>query len=243
MADGGVSGWPKAQVPSLHRSQRRGREGPRRAMNLTFDPNKVPPTSASRRCEQSLRNISDNKTRFAYAIELFDFAAVPTRRLLAPRGAGKARRNQQWREIAGRDGGLSIYHFRSSLQAVTTWVSKDRNLLSRVDCDKLRDAGRLFDLTFPETKYLRHAIAHSADRLSTEKWVKEQTHSATYHLSTDPTQTMQAQFILGEHFDGRVFRSMWRGNFVSYELSERTLEALTTVESGVIASFFSVLTP
>jgi hypothetical protein len=175
----------RSTARTFHRSQRRGREGPRRAMNLTFDLNKVPPTSASRRCQQSLRNIRDNKTRFAYAIELFDFAAVPTRRLFTTHGAGKARRNQHWREMAGRDGGLSIYHFKSSLKAVTTWVGKDRNLLSQVDCDKLRDAGRLFDRTFPEAKYLRHAIAHSADRLATEKEVKAHTHSRTFYLSTD----------------------------------------------------------
>jgi hypothetical protein len=212
-------------------------------MNLTFDPNKVPPTNASRRCEQSLRNICDNKTRFAYAIELFDFAAVPRRRFLTARSAGTARRNQHWREIAGRDGGLSIYHFSSSLKAVTTWVNKDPNLLSQVDSKKLREAGRLFKRTFPDSKSLRHAIAHSADRLSTEQEVKSHTHSAVFRLSTDPTQTIQAQFILGEGFGGRVFHSMWEGSFVSYELSERTLEALTTVESSVITSFSTALTP
>jgi hypothetical protein len=212
-------------------------------MSLTFDPNKVSPTSASRRCEQSLRNIGDNKTRFAYAVELFDFAVVPTRRFLTSRGAGKARRNQHWREIAGRDGGLSIYHFSSSLKAVTAWVNKDPNLLSQVDSKKLREAGRLFRRTFPASEHLRHAIAHSADRMSTEQEVKEQTHSATFHLSTDQTQTIQAQLILGEGFGGRVFHSMWKGNFVSYELSEQTMEALTTVESDVIASFSSVITP
>jgi|ERR1700730_3321273 len=78
-----------------------------------------------------------------------------------------------YRMIAARDGALSIFHFKCSLEAIKKQLPRCRSIAAKVDAVKIRDSVKQFSAFFPHTDNVRHAIAHAGERFSSPERMKE----------------------------------------------------------------------
>src|SRR4051794_27545198 len=69
----------------------------------------------------------------------------------------------QYRIVAARDGGLNVYHFRCSLEAIKKQMPLAATLAKKVDPIAIRKAVTEFDRLFPNTDHVRHGIAHAGE--------------------------------------------------------------------------------
>ena len=77
-----------------------------------------------------------------------------------------------YRMIAGRDGALSVFHFKYSLDAIKKQRPHCRSIAAKVDAIKIRDVVKQFSAFFPHTDNVRHGIAHAGEVFSSPEKMK-----------------------------------------------------------------------
>jgi hypothetical protein len=78
-----------------------------------------------------------------------------------------------YRMIAARDGALSIFHFKCSLEAIKKQLPRCPSIAAKVDAVKIREALKQLSAFFPHTDNVRNAIAHAGERFSSPERIKE----------------------------------------------------------------------
>src|SRR5690349_11312502 len=100
--------------------------------------------------------------QFASAIMLFDYCTDGINR--EKQGEPKSDFPlAQWRTMAGRDAGMSLYHFGMTIETVRQFAGKSNWLRARLDLKGMREAKDWMNSSFPGWDDVRHAIAHRAD--------------------------------------------------------------------------------
>ena len=70
-----------------------------------------------------------------------------------------------WTEMAARDAAFTVYHFRSTLHAISYCMNNCPSILPLVNSKMLQRAIDRFGKDFPHAVEVRHAAAHVADRM------------------------------------------------------------------------------
>jgi len=77
--------------------------------------------------------------------------------------SAKMRYYSGWINMAGRDGAMTIFHVRDTLESVKEGVHSCTTLQSLVSEAELKNVTNRFYKFFPRWKSVRHAVAHRAD--------------------------------------------------------------------------------
>jgi hypothetical protein len=179
------------------------------------------------------------RKRFEFAIALFEFSTEEYRNKFHKIAPEKLSKYNGWRFIAGRDGAMSLYHFRQAMKHANSWAQKDGILSKHIDRATIKSATVKFDDRFPHIDKIRDSVSHSSDLLRTEKEIRENFVSATFRRADMPQIEREVELVHNDHFNERLFVTYFKKQQFSYELSEASLYILQEVEN----LFFSAYSP
>jgi hypothetical protein len=169
----------------------------------------------------SLRRLMEYTDDFRAALALFDSC---NNGLAADHKAPWLRK---WREMAGRDGGMSLWHFGRTIEGVLELIGQYPILTNRTDPDALRQTRSLLEQKLRMREQIRHAIAHRSDFFTSPQ--KARKHSVP--TSPGVRETRWGQLI------GRRFRYTINGAACYYDMSQATLDNLVDIRSKFFAAF------
>jgi hypothetical protein len=184
----------------------------------------------SQRYEFLCQRMLSYRKRFEWAIALFEFSTGEFREKYYRISPEKLGKYNGWRFIAGRDGAMSLYHFRQAMTHANSWAQKDAALSKHIDRKMIKCANAKFDNKFPYTEKIRHSVSHSSDLLQTEKEIREHFVPAIFWRADMPHIEKAVEFIHNDQFDGRLFVTHFGKALLSYELSEASLQILEEIE-------------
>jgi hypothetical protein len=180
-----------------------------------------------------------HRKRFEWAIALFEFSTKEFGKQYYKVAPEKLHRYNGWRFIAGRDGAMSLYHFRQAMTHANSWAQKDALLSKHIDRETIKRAQANFDERFPCIEKIRHSVSHSSDLLRTENEIRKHFVSATFRRADMPHIEKEVEFIHNDQFDGRLFVTHFGKALLRYELSGASLQILEEIER----LFFSAYSP
>jgi len=165
---------------------------------------------------------------FAAALTLFDFC---TDGINAEKNARAASVLPlvQWRQMAGRDAGMALYHIGMSIVTVGEFVGQYPWLSSRLDGRVVKEAKIMMNERFRYWDEICHAIAHRSDFFIHPR--KSQKHRITI-----------SQGVYKKHWnrlEGRVFTHTLNGKLVACEVSQDALDSLIEIRRKFFSAFDS----
>jgi hypothetical protein len=171
----------------------------------------------------SLRRLMEYTDDFRAALVLFDSCneglAADT----------KAPWLRKWREMAGRDGGMLLWHFGRTIEGVLEIIGIYPILVKRTDPEVLSETRSLLEQKLRMRERIRNAIAHRSDLFTSPDKARE------HSVPTGPgvRETRWGQLV------GRRFRYTINGSSCYYDLSEDTLNRLIEIRSKFFSAFSS----
>jgi hypothetical protein len=141
-----------------------------------------------------------------------------------------------WRQIAGRDGALTIYHYSMSAAGVRKALSLCPGLQAQINHDTLRKAIKGFAAAFPGNLYIRHAVAHAAETARTPDDVSEHGIVGAFRSPSFDLTLAEPAIICGV-IDGRRYSEGWKGQIFEYELSQASVDKLVATTQAIYAAF------
>ena len=157
-------------------------------------------------------------SEFAAAVMLFDFCTD---------GIDAEKNGQpvsglplaEWRRMAGRDAGMSMYHFGMTIETVGKFDGKHAWLSSQMDLGVIKETKDIMNNSFPGWKRTRHAIAHRAD------FFLDPSKSREHRIPVSPGVTR----TFWNRLQGRQFSRSLNGKVSICEVSEATLGRLIEI--------------
>jgi hypothetical protein len=147
---------------------------------------------------------------------------------LLPHSDSKFFISMEWRQMAGRDAAMSLFHFQRTLEALRQKALREGTTLRKgVDFGKLRIAWKLYDSQFKDVVRMRHTVGHEAEFYSSLE--ARTLHSGNPNvfvefLMTDSTLSMSSH-----------------GRLVSVEVSQKTVDKLERIKTLVVEAFSGVM--
>lgn len=214
--------------------------------------------NATLRLQRSLQSMNIYSDSFRAALRLFDFAgeqlsvhfsaslpnilsAVTDPPLGLDTAAQEALREvldkQQlytsWRNIACRDGAMSLYHFRKTMQFIRG--NRDCTLMrSLVDAAYTRRAERNFDLVFPDIEGMRHAISHQGELW---KGIAGYLKNTILNGYKSGSVEIEGECGLSSMCNGAQFSMTFEGRLVSFSMNEASLTRLIEIQNEFFSGF------
>jgi hypothetical protein len=191
-------------------------------------PTQVPPGEIDRviHVQNACTLLMQLTGQFASAIMLFDFCmdGIKAEKSGQPRSKLPL---AEWRRMAGRDAGMTMYHFGMTIETVRQFANKSPWLPEQIDLKVMREAKKLMNASFPGWDQVRHAIAHRAD------------------FFIDPAQSEKHRVMMApgvtrtywNRLEGRTFIHTLNGNSFRCEVSQETLELLVEIRRKFFSAF------
>jgi hypothetical protein len=142
-----------------------------------------------------------------------------------------------WQSMAARDGALTIYHFGRAIEGLKNSLRFCAALNSQVDHRKIKNAGKIFDAAFPDSKAIRDAVAHVADLSQTVE--KKTSHAVKgpfkkkWFSSDDP----EGITWLPGNMNGHTYAVSFQGKALTYDLSLENAAKLRAVKNQIYSAF------
>ncbi len=147
-----------------------------------------------------------------------------------------------WATIAARDGAMTIYHFRETMDGIRQYGVKSCPTLSPfIDTECLRRADRRFQKLFPKFAKIRHSVAHSANRYRNLNYYEKNSFSGTSHSLGNFGITEAQSVVITNCLMDRTFATTWEGQILSYDITEQTLSNLTAIKSEFYKAFHKAI--
>lgn len=194
--------------------------------DLSFDLSSLP--EEERRDAQLLAyhlfNLDSLVEQFRYAVLLIEHSAKQRGYSLPWAPA------THWAVMAGEHAALTIYHFRSTLNAIGERVGQCRSIVGKVDTKALEKTKERFAAEFPNAKHIRDAVGHSADRMFKPENVDEHAVGARGQIVT--LQIYKGNFIVTHKQD-----------VPSLPVDDWALRTLNELTNRVYEAFGKLLSP
>lgn len=145
-----------------------------------------------------------------------------------------------WREMAARDGAISIYHFGQTTEAINDNLPTCPSLNKHVNRDALKIAFKLFRARFPRYEMIRHVVGHAAEWAGTSGLRKRHSHKGQWKGGpageelTLANETGELQFL--GSLVGNKFYVSHDGKVYDYEVSPTTLEKMRSIRRAIYAA-------
>ena len=147
---------------------------------------------------------------FSAALELYDLCE-----------ADRQNTPFSWPFFAAREGAMTILHFQETMRIISEQSLRlAPSLQAKVDHSILRQAKSLFRSFFPQARSIRDAVAHPE--------------------ITGPAPAESRGIMIAHSLAGRRYVTDFMGKRLSYELSAKSLENLTTVKKRFFSGFDTV---
>jgi len=207
--------------------------------------------AATLRLQRSLQSLHTYSNSFRTALRLFDFAgeqlsastsdmASHVQKMIAepdPKAASeyldRVMTYNAWRNIACRDGAMSLYHFRKAMHYITG-DSDCKTVKALIEPQHTRLAIKRFDAAFPDFEALRHAIAHQSELWKGLGGYLKNSIRGGY---TKGSISVKGESGLSSMTNHRQFTMTFEGRLVAYEMSEQTFNRLIEIQNQFYAGF------
>ena len=140
-----------------------------------------------------------------------------------------------WPALAGRDGAITLFNIDKTMNGLIEGVERLPTLVAAGCLEKVRAAKYLLQTTFPDIPKIRHAVAHSAERLDSQPKMAEHSYYGPWHNSQMDVVEGAASVstILVDTVNQRSYSNTWEGNIVSYRMEEASVKVLADVRNMV----------
>jgi hypothetical protein len=138
----------------------------------------------------------------------------------------------RWRWIAARDAAITVYNFKTGLEAMKRHKGKIDEVRAHANHKMFKDAVALFDETFPHAVQMRHAVAHDADQMATVDKVEKNSHAKTGDI---PGLVVEggAGVMLGRSLMKRTLGMPWEGQYIKLDVTFENADLLEQVRKIV----------
>ena len=147
-----------------------------------------------------------------------------------------------WPVIAARDGAMSIYHFRKTLEGLDACIGQLPSLHAATNRPHRKRARRVFEARFPHFIKVRHAVAHSGERSGLA--YDEHVFSGSWsngHMTFPHANTMDITLI--DVLSQRQYSNTWGNEVVSYKIDIDSLTALASSRDEAYLAFTASAVP
>lgn len=192
----------------------------------------VPPAEhmACNILKANLFNLASAVARFAAAIALYDFCD--------PRNSeGSAAHKNYWRNMAGRDGALTLFDFAQLIEATRSSLNEVPTLLPFIDTGALKIAEKLFASQFQYFHLVRHAAAHPGELFSTTQSLEENVITGEYMTPIGKMVNDGGAIVLGGGFFDRTYQIMIDRRLVGYDLTLESHDKLVKITMRIYEAF------
>ncbi len=139
---------------------------------------------------------------------------------------------QKWCFIAGRDGVMTLYHFKKVL--LYTQFKDCPTLIMRIDHERLKSARKTFNKEFHDVENMRHAVAHRGETWQTMGKHEKNSFSGSISLPGIKIKNSNNGIIQDTYVENNFYYT-FKGRILSYELSDRTLN----IVSGIAREYYN----
>lgn len=143
-----------------------------------------------------------------------------------------------WIEIAAREAALLLDQFEHLRRAISAGSTAIPLIAESVDRARLKEAGVLFRQHFPDAELIRDAVAHAAERASTEGAQKRMAYDGK--LEAGGVSLAGRGFTISSQA-GRTLSMSWKGKLVSVSVDEASLAKLHEAERMLFRAFDPVV--
>jgi len=147
----------------------------------------------------------------------------------------------QWQWIAARDGGMTIYHLGSVMDAIRASFKECETFRAKLGHDCFRGATKKLKNEFPLYIKVRHAISHSGEIHSSPGSREINSVSGAVDIPGFIKQDEGANCtVIAKGLVGRNYYNSFEGQVISYEISSDSLQKLTAIRNLFVAGFNGV---
>lgn len=137
----------------------------------------------------------------------------------------------RWRLMAFRDAALSVYHFASTLRAISRSINLCPSLRKLLKSRPTDGARTIFTKQFPTADFMRHAVAHVADMAERPDTLKF--HAVAGHKWDDRYPEFLINNAIGTRLSGNTMHLAHKGKDVSLTLDQHSADELYRAESDL----------
>jgi len=142
-----------------------------------------------------------------------------------------------WQMMAARDGALTIYHFSSAIEGLKNSLRFCPTLNTKVNNRAIREAGRLFNGFFPDSKLIRDAVAHVADLSKTQESKLLNAVKGAFRKGRFSSNDAEGTTWLRGNMNERSFAVTIRGKAYTYNLNHENAARLSDVKKNIFSAF------
>lgn len=142
-----------------------------------------------------------------------------------------------WQSIAARDGAMTIYHFGCAIDGIKNSLPASPTLNAKIDRRKLKDAGNIFESSFPGYLALRHVVAHVADFSQTLE--KKTSHAVKGPFKNGLFRSDDPKGVtwLGGNMNGCTYAVTYKGEAFTYDLNRESVAKLRSIKNRIYSAF------
>ena len=141
-----------------------------------------------------------------------------------------------WINIAGRDGSMTIFHIRDTLEGIKENLRHSATFAPRIPHKELKVASDDFYDAFPDWRLIRHATGHRGELNRDPKRTKENATSQPFRIGNFVVSEGK-EVMVAPQMMGRKYVATNKGKLVEYELSEPNLQKLRAIQRKVYSPF------
>lgn len=143
-----------------------------------------------------------------------------------------------WQQIAGRDGGLTIWDIATCMYRIRANRDKWPGLRDWMNRGEMEKALKSFSNAFPDAEEIRNAFAHPIDLASTPKRRDENTAKSNAGVEDliSVSGDGSLQILLGGIFNRKVTVTIY-GKILHYELDRASLRKLADITKSIFLCF------
>lgn len=142
-----------------------------------------------------------------------------------------------WQSMAGRDGAMTIYHFGCAIDGLKNSLQGCPTLNAKVNHRALKDAGKIFETSFPGYRAIRHVVSHVADFSQTLE--KKTSHAVKGPFTKSRFSSADPEGItwLGGNMNDNIYAVTYAGNAFTYELNTASVAKLRSLKDRIYSAF------
>lgn len=149
----------------------------------------------------------------------------------------------QWQIMAGREGGMTLWHFNCALTAIKSSLDSSAGLRAIIGVREVEDGLIRLREVAPDLKALRNSIGHRFELMKTPSAISA---NATKPFEFGGVKIQSSGGFFTENFcgnDGNTFvttahthEQKDKGKTVKYDLSQETLDELTEISQSIYST-------
>ena len=147
-------------------------------------------------------------------------------------------RAREWSFLAARDGAMTLFHFG---QFIHEGMRLDGcpTLAQQIDSKPMREARNKFRKTFPNTRIIRHSVAHDGENQASQRYLEED--KFVTNANIPELSVTRSKISISDSLVDDKFTMTYNNSIVQYALNRNSLITLHSIAIIYMSSFRNIV--